>query len=81
MSILNNKVALVVGVANTHSIAAGVAQAVASAGAEVALTYVNEKAKPYVQPVAEAVNAALLMPLDVEVQGEMEAVFAAIKAR
>ena len=78
---LEGKVALVVGVANEHSIAAGCAQAFAGAGAEVALTYVNEKAKPYVQPVAEAVDAKLLLPLDVESEGEMEAVFAAIKDR
>lgn len=81
MNMLDSKVALVVGVANTHSIATGVAQAFSAAGAEIALTYVNEKARPYVQPVAEKVNSALLLPLDVEVEGEMEAVFAAIKAR
>ena len=81
MKLLENKIALVVGVANAHSIAAGCAQAFRSAGAEVALTYVNEKAKPYVAPVAEGIGAALLMPLDVEAEGEMEAVFAAIAAR
>jgi enoyl-[acyl-carrier protein] reductase I len=81
MTLLENKIALVVGVANARSIAAGCAQAFANEGAEIALTYVNEKAKPYVQPVAEAVGAALFMPLDVEAEGEMEAVFAAVKAR
>jgi enoyl-[acyl-carrier protein] reductase I len=48
MSALDGKVALIVGVANAHSIAAGCAQAFTNAGAEVALTYVNETAKPYV---------------------------------
>lgn len=81
MRSLDGKIALVVGVANEHSIAAGCAQAFASAGAEIVLTYVNDKAKPYVQPVAEAVGASLLMPLDVEVEGQMEAVFAAIRDR
>lgn len=81
MKSLENKIALVVGVANTHSIAAGCAQAFHSAGAEVALTYVNEKAKPYVVPVAEAINTSFLMPLDVETEGQMEAVFAAVAAR
>lgn len=81
MKALADKVALVVGVANAHSIAAGCAQALHSAGADVALTYVNETAKPFVAPVADAVGAALLMPLDVEVEGEMEAVFAAVAAR
>lgn len=81
MTLLENKIALVVGVANARSIAAGCAQAFANEGAEIALTYVNGKAKPYVQPVADAVGAALFMPLDVEAEGEMEAVFAAVKAR
>lgn len=81
MTPLQDKVALVVGVANTQSIAAGCAQAFAAAGAEVALTYLNDKAKPHVQPVAEAIGAPLLLPLDVEADGEMEAVFAAIAER
>lgn len=79
MKPLDGKTALVVGVANAHSIAAGCAQAFAQAGAEVALTYVNDKAKPYVQPVADAVGAKLLLPMDVEVDGQMEAVFATVK--
>lgn len=78
---LNGKVALVVGVANGHSIAAGCAQAFADAGAKVVMTYVNETAKPYVQPVADAVGAKLLLPLDVEVEGQMEDVFASIQDR
>lgn len=81
MKPLDGKVALVVGVANSHSIATGCAEAFAKAGAEVALTYVNEKAKLYVQPVADSIGAAMLMPLDVEKADEMEAVFAAVKAR
>ncbi|MGY9048466.1 hypothetical protein P775_10625 [Puniceibacterium antarcticum] len=81
MNTLQNKVALVVGVANSHSIATGCAQAFADAGAEVALTYVNNKAKAYAQPVADAIGAKLLLPLDVEAEGEMEAVFDAIRDR
>ena len=81
MKLLENKVALVAGVANTHSIAAGCAQAISAAGAEVALTYTTEKAKPYVQPVADAIGASLLLPLDVEAEDELEAVFAAVDAR
>ncbi|MCR8723798.1 enoyl-ACP reductase FabI [Frigidibacter sp. ROC022] len=81
MKPLHNKVALVVGVANTHSIAAGCAQAFADAGAEIAMTYLNDKAKPYVQPVADAVGAGLLLPLDVEVEGQMEAVFDAVRGK
>lgn len=81
MTSLEGKTVLVVGVANAHSIAAGCAQAFADAGAEIAMTYVNETAKPYVQPVADAVGAKLLLPLDVEAEGQMDAVFAAIDAR
>lgn len=81
MKLFENKIALVVGVANSHSIAAGCAHAFANAGAEVALTYVNEKAKAYVQPVADAVGAKLLLPLDVEAEGEMEIVFEEIRQR
>ncbi len=81
MKPLDGKVALVVGVANAHSIAAGCAQAFVDAGAEVALTYVNEKAKPHVQPVADAIGAKLLLPLDVEADAQMEAVFAAVRDR
>jgi len=81
MKPLEDKVALVVGAANSHSIAAGCAQAFTQAGAEVALTYLNEKAKPYVQPVADELDAALLLPLDVEAEGEMESVFQQINER
>ena len=81
MKPLANKIALVAGVANAHSIAAGCAQAFRAAGAEIAMTYLNEKAKPYVQPVADAVGASLLMPMNVEADGEMEAVFDAIAKR
>jgi enoyl-[acyl-carrier protein] reductase I len=81
MSPLNGKVALIVGVANAHSIAAGCAQAFVAAGAEIALTYASDMAKPYVQPVADTVGAKLLLPLDVEANGQMEAVFAAVKDR
>lgn len=79
MKPLEGKVVLIVGVANAHSIAAGCAQAFADAGAEVVITYVNETAKPYVQPISDAVRAKLLLPLDVEIDGQMEAVFGAVK--
>jgi len=81
MSGLGGKVALIVGVANSHSIAAGCAQAMADAGGEIVLTYVNDKALPYVQPVADATRAKLLLPLDVEVPVQLEAVFTAVKER
>lgn len=81
MGSLDGKVALVVGVANAHSIAAGCAKAFADAGATVVLTYEGDAARPFVQPVAEAIDAALLLALNVEKDGQMEAAFDAIRTR
>ena len=78
---LAGKKGLVVGVANSHSIAAGCAQAFSAAGADVALTFQSEKAQKHVQPVAEAVGAEMLLPLDVTDDTQMDAVFDAITAR
>ena len=75
---LNGKKALVVGIANDQSIAYGCAKAFRECGAELALTYLNDKAKPYVEPLAQTLDAQLLMPLDVAKPGELEAVFAQI---
>ena len=58
---LSGKRGLVVGVANEASIAAGCARAFRAAGAELALTCLNEKARPWVAPVAEEVGADLLL--------------------
>ncbi len=73
--------ALVVGVANEHSIAYGCASALHQLGADLALTYLNEKARPYVEPLARALEAPLLLPLDVGHPGELEAVFERIAAQ
>jgi enoyl-[acyl-carrier protein] reductase I len=70
--------ALVVGIANEHSIAYGCASAFRQLGAEVAITYLNERAKSYVKPLADALQAPIFMPLDVSVPGELEAVFEAV---
>lgn len=75
--ILTGKRALVVGVANEHSIAWGCALAFRKLGAEVVLTYQNEKAKPYVEPLARSIEAQLL-PLDVTQPEQMEALFATL---
>jgi enoyl-[acyl-carrier protein] reductase I len=77
--VLAGKKALVVGIANEHSIAYGCANAFASVGADLAITYLNEKAKPYVEPLAKALGAPIFMPLDVSKPGELEAVFDAIR--
>jgi enoyl-[acyl-carrier protein] reductase I len=73
--------ALVVGVANEHSIAYGCAKAFRELGAELAITYLNDKARPHVAPLAQALQAPLLLPLDVSAEGQLEAVFDAIRAQ
>ena len=76
--VLQGRKALVVGIANEHSIAYGCAKAFHELGADVAVTYLNEKARPHVEPLARALSAPLFLPLDVSVAGELEAVFDAI---
>lgn len=73
--VLAGKRALVVGIANEHSIAYGCASAFHELGADLAITYLNEKAKGYVEPLATALQAPLFLPLDVSKPGELEAVF------
>ena len=75
---LQGKKGLVIGIANRHSIAWGAALAFHAGGAEHAVTWLNDKARPYVEPLAKELDASLSMPLDVEQEGAMEAVFAAI---
>ena len=77
---LNGKRGLVVGVANEASIAAGCARAFRAAGAELALTFLNEKARPWVEPVAQEVGAPLFLPCDVREPGQLETVFDRITA-
>lgn len=72
---------LVTGVANAESIAWGCARAFHELGAAVALTYLNDKAYPHVMPLAESIGAPILMPLNVEDDTQMEAVFAAIRVQ
>jgi enoyl-[acyl-carrier protein] reductase I len=73
--VLKGKKALVVGIANEHSIAYGCAAAFRELGADLAITYLNEKARPYVEPLAKKLEAPIFMPLDVSTPGELEAVF------
>ena len=77
---LKGKRGLVVGVANEASIAAGCARAFRAAGAELALTFLNEKARPWVEHVAQEVGAPLFLPCDVREPGQLEAVFDRITA-
>ncbi len=71
---------LVVGIANEHSIAWGCAKILHKEGAELAITYQNEKAKDYVQPLAESVKAPIVMPLDVTDSGQLDALFQTIQS-
>ncbi len=70
---------LVVGIANEHSIAWGCAEAFKAAGAELAVTYLNAKAEPHVRPLAQSLDAPLILPMDVEDDTEVAAVFRAIE--
>jgi enoyl-[acyl-carrier protein] reductase I len=79
--ILKGRKALVIGVANEHSIAYGCAKAFRELGADLALTYLNDKARPYVEPIARALEAPLFLPLDVAVPGALESVFEAVSAK
>ena len=73
--VLAGRKALVIGVANDQSIAYGCARAFRELGSELGVTYLNEKAKRFVEPLAKEVEASLFMPLDVATPGALEAVF------
>jgi enoyl-[acyl-carrier protein] reductase I len=76
--VLAGKKALVVGVANERSIAWGCASAMRKAGADIAMTYLNERAKQHVEPLAKQLGAALFLPLEVRDPAQMDALFEAI---
>ncbi|MFT3731055.1 MAG: enoyl-ACP reductase FabI [Hyphomicrobium sp.] len=78
LSLLKGKKALVTGIANDQSIAWGCAKAFRALGADIAITYLNDKAKPYVEPLAKEIDAELLLPLDVHQEGQLDAVFEAV---
>jgi enoyl-[acyl-carrier protein] reductase I len=76
---LKGRKGLVVGIANDQSIAWGCAKAFRALGADLAVTYLNDRAKKHVQPLAEALDASIFAPLDVNVEGQMERVFEHIR--
>ncbi|MBU3887887.1 enoyl-ACP reductase FabI [Methylosinus sp. KRF6] len=80
MSQLLGKKGLVFGIANDHSIAYGCAEAFSHAGAELAITYLNAKAEPYVRPLAERLQSPIIVPCDVREPGQLEAVFERVAA-
>jgi len=73
--LLEGKRGLIVGIANDQSIAWGCAKAFRAFGAELAVTYLNEKARKHVEPLAQIVEAPIVMPLDVRTPGQVEQVF------
>ena len=72
---LKGKRGLVVGIANADSIAYGCAVKLRAFGADLAVTYLNEKAEKYVRPLAEQLQAGIIAPLDVQQPGQIEALF------
>lgn len=80
-TLLAGKKGLIVGIANEDSIAWGCADRCHAHGAELAVTYLNEKAKPYVAPLAEQLEAPVFMPLDVTCPDQQEALFEAVEKK
>lgn len=78
---LHGKKGLVVGIANERSIAWGAAKAFHQAGAELAVTWLDDKARSWVEPLANQVRAPIQLALDVEQAGQLEAVFEAVSRR
>jgi enoyl-[acyl-carrier protein] reductase I len=72
---LKDSKALIIGIANQYSIAYGCAKAFRELGADLAITYINEKTKAYVEPLVKELEAPIFMPLDVGTPGMLEAVF------
>ena len=72
---------LIIGLANDQSLAWGCAKALKAAGAELAVTYQNDKAQSYVAPLADAVGASIVLPLDVRDAGQMTTLFETIRER
>ena len=81
LPLLKGKKALVTGIANDQSIAWGCAKAFRAFGADLAITYLNDKAKPHVEPLAKEVETSIFMPLNLQIEGQLEAVFDTIREK
>lgn len=77
--LMQGKKILIVGIANDKSIAYGCAQKLKEHGAQLAITYLNDKAERFVRPLADELGADIFMPLDVTVDGQLDAVFSQIE--
>ena len=78
-SLMRGKRGLVLGVANDHSIAWGIASAVAEHGAELAFTYQGEGFAKRVKPLADSVGSDIVLPCDVTDLSSIDAVFDTLK--
>ena len=76
---LKNKQGLVTGIANEYSIAYGCAEQFRGANAELATTFLNAKAEPFMRPLALQLKSPLILPCDVQKEEEIIALFAAIE--
>jgi enoyl-[acyl-carrier protein] reductase I len=81
LPLLKGKKALVTGIANDQSIAWGCAKAFRAFGADLAITYLNDRAKPHVEPLAKEVETSIFMPLNLQIEGQLEAVFDTIREK
>ncbi len=79
--LIAGKKGLIVGIANDNSIAFGCAEVLRDLGAEMAVTYLNDKAERFVRPLAENLGADIIMKMNVTQPGELEAVFAEIERK
>lgn len=79
--LMEGKRGLIMGVANDHSIAWGIAQAVAAQGAKLAFTYQGEALEKRVRPLAESVNGEMVMPCDVEDIATVDKVFSEVEKK
>src|ERR1700744_2246378 len=77
--IMSGKRGLVMGVANDHSIAWGIAQMLAEHGADVAFTYQGDAQKKRLTPLAASIGSTMVMPADVESDEQLDAAFEALK--
>ena len=75
MGIMSGKKGVIFGVSNTHGIAYGIAEQLHKEGAEIAFTYAGEAMEKRVKPIAEGMNAKIIMSCDVTKEDEVAAVF------
>ena len=80
-NLLQGKKGLVVGIANDNSIAYGCARVLHDLGADLAITYLNEKAEHFVSPLAQSLESTIVTQMDVEKPGELAATFKLIEEK